>query len=104
MLAAFSGIAGLLCALSVHDLHAMQRQEGNLSLNQEVMGITGGKGTLSCHLVLSLGTEHEFSLAVRAVSNIQDKLPSSLLHAIPHIYNHCTTLNRLFSICAGCLQ
>lgn len=44
-------------AVSVHDLNEMQRWEGNLSLN-EVMGITGGKGTLSCHLVLSLGTEN----------------------------------------------
>lgn len=45
-------------AASVHDLNEMQRWEGNLSLNHEVMGITGGKGTLSCHLVLSLGTQN----------------------------------------------
>lgn len=59
----------------------------------------------SCHLVHSLDSkEHEFSLTVRAFSNIQDKLPSSLLHTIPHIYNSCTILNRVFSISSGCLQ
>lgn len=61
--------------------------------------------TLSCHLVHSPhSTEHEFSLTVRACSNIQDKLPSSLLHTIPHIYNHPTLLNRFFPIYIGWLQ
>lgn len=77
-----------------------------ISLNHKMMEITGEKKTtLSCHLVHSLdSTEHEFSLTVRACSNIQDKLPSSLLHTIPHIYNHPTILNRFFPIYIGCLQ
>lgn len=93
----FSGIGGSFCCC------ICAWPEWNAEVGREFITESWGDGnyrrkrnSLMSFSPFPWHSEHEFSLTVRAVSNIQDKLPSSLLHTFPHIYNHCTALNRAF--------